>query len=87
MLSGQSRLLKTQEIAPSNPHFAIEGQQQRMRSREALGEALGEALCKALGEALCGTYAELSTGLSAELSAGLSAGLSANLTGHRQSSP
>jgi hypothetical protein len=56
MLSGQSRLLKTQEIAPSNPHFAIEGQQQRMRSREALGEAL----CKALGEALCGTYAELS---------------------------
>jgi len=55
MLSGQSRLLKTQEIAPSNPHFAIEGQQQRMRSREALGEALGEALCKALGEALCGT--------------------------------
>ena len=83
MLSGQSRLLKTQEIAPSNPHFAIEGQQQRMRSREALGEAL----CKALGEALCGTYAELSAGLSAELSAGLSAGLSANLTGHRQSSP
>ena len=52
MLSGQSRLLKTQEIAPSNPHFAIEGQQQRMRSREALGEALGEALCEALGEAL-----------------------------------
>ena len=51
MLSGQSRLLKTQEIAPSNPHFAIEGQQQRMRSHEALGEAL----CKALGEALCGT--------------------------------
>ena len=83
MLSGQSRLLKTQEIAPSNPHFAIEGQQQRMRSREALGEALGEALCKALGEAICGTYAELSAGLSAELSAGLSA----NLTGHRQSSP
>lgn len=83
MLSGQSRLVKTQEIAPSNPHFAIEGQQQRMRSREALGEALGEALCKALGEALCGTYAELSAGLSAELSAGLSA----NLTGHRQSSP
>jgi len=83
MLSGQSRLLKTQEIAPSNPHFAIEGQQQRMRSREALGEALGEALCEALGEALCGTYAELSAGLSAELSAGLSA----NLTGHRQSSP
>ena len=83
MLSGQSRLLKTQEIAPSNPHFAMEGQQQRMRSREALGEALGEALCKALGEALCGTYAELSAGLSAELSAGLSA----NLTGHRQSSP
>lgn len=83
MLSGQSRLLKTQEIAPSNPHFAIEGQQQRMRSREALGEALGEALCKALGEALCGTYAELSAGLSAELSAGRYA----NLTGHRQSSP
>jgi len=83
MLSGQSRLVKTQEIAPSNPHFAIEGQQQRMRSREALGEALGEALCKALGEALCGTYAELSAGLSAELSAGLSA----NLTGHTQSSP
>ena len=83
MLSGQSRLLKTQEIAPSNPHFAIEGQQQRMRSREALGEALGEALCEALGEALCGTYAELSAGLSAELSAGLSA----NLTGHIQSSP
>lgn len=83
MLSGQSRLVKTQEIAPSNPHFAIEGQQQRMRSREALGEALGEALCEALGEALCGTYAELSAGLSAELSAGLSA----NLTGHRQSSP
>lgn len=83
MLSGQSRLVKTQEIAPSNPHFAIEGQQQRMRSREALGEALGEALCKALGEALCGTYAELSAGLSAELSAGRYA----NLTGHRQSSP
>ena len=75
MLSGQSRLVKTQEIAPSNPHFAIEGQQQRMRSREALGEAL----CKALGEALCGTYAELS--------AELSAGRYANLTGHRQSSP
>jgi len=58
MLSGQSRLLKTQEIAPSNPHFAIEGQQQRMRSREALGEALGEALCKALGEALCKALGE-----------------------------
>ena len=52
MLSGQCRLVKTQEIAPSNPHFATEGQQQRMRSREALGEALGEALCEALGEAL-----------------------------------
>lgn len=63
MLSGQSRLLKTQEIAPSNPHFAIEGQQQRMRSREALGEAL----CKALGEALCGTYAELLAKLSVGL--------------------
>jgi len=83
MLSGQSRLLKTQEIAPSNPHFAIEGQQQRMRSREALGEALGEALCKALGEALCKALGEALCGTYAELSAGLSA----NLTGHRQSSP